>query len=1257
MHEFEMLQVPLVGRSLVEASAGTGKTYALSTLLVRLLLEQRHTIDQILVVTFTEAATMELKDRVRRRIQQAISILEALERPGAEVPSNADPILVDLARQQRQPKRALAALRSALNSFDDAAIFTIHGFCHRVLQENAFFSGVPFEAELLRDTRPMVEEVLLDYWSRTVSSSSLLFVERLRQPGRQLTPNTLKSFAQWVAQTKQLVVLPEDAPLPAELHTEAFCKAFQHAAELFDEREIRELLLNAGLHGNWYRKSSIPEWCKELRDYFSSPVVLPQVPERFEKFTTSSLRSAARAKAAPEHPFFDACDELLEQTRQFEEQVDTHILGFMRGLVNYVQQQMPARKEQQGLLSFDDLLGQLHDALLAASGPALAGAIRQRYPAALIDEFQDTDPTQYSIFERIYAGSANSMFLIGDPKQAIYSFRGADVFAYLVAAQSVKPERRYTMAVNYRSDADLVAATNHLFLDSPAPFFIRDIGFPDVHANQQGESALQIPEALGSAPFQFRFCQREQARSSRYAPSGQKAFDWNFKRRELPALVAREVLDLLQSDATLNGRALLPKDFAILTRTNAEAFDCQRALQALRIPSVVQGDRSVYEYEEAAELQLPLAAVLEPANTRAIRAALTTEMLGLTAEQLLALDTDDAAWDEWIERFRNYNQRWVSDGFVQMIRQVMQGCGISERLLGLIDGERRMTNLLHLVELLHTASTTQHLGPSGLFQHLAQQRTREFAIKDSEQIRLESDEDAVVLTTIHKSKGLEYPIVICPTLFNGMLVHPGDRNTTRFHDSDDHNRLKLDLGSTRLAAHQELMKEEAMAENLRLLYVALTRARHRTVVFWGAFREFQTSALGYLLHSAQFIPQGKAPSIDLCADYLRNRHDEALLKRLNDLAANCAGISVATIDHQQVKERLQSPGQYVPGVVRTTSLECRLVKSPIQVWARTASFTELSTHDSSATHSLGPAVVEGRDTDSTAVEPAAPRVRADQRCRLAEFPGGAQTGNLFHDLLEHADFQAPELESATIETALRAHGFADPQRRVDTSHTSGSGGSTLVELVQGAIEDFLQTEIQPGLRLAQLPASQRLNEMEFHLPAAGDANRPITPAALGQVFESHPSDALPAEYASELRKLNFLPLEGYLKGFIDLMFVHHTEAGERYYVVDYKTNNLGEHYAAYEHAALMQAMQHSHYYLQYHLYTLAVHRYLEQRVPNYDYEQSFGGVYYLFLRGMHPDNGARSGVFYEKPPPARLQALSELFPARITGASSLGGAA
>jgi exodeoxyribonuclease V beta subunit len=1218
---FDVLSLPSHQRALIEASAGTGKTYAISTLFVRLLLERDLDVDQLLVVTFTEAATAELKQRVRQRLGDALALCEAFESRGRpkSLPIEADD-LVRILDAQGDWANSAHKLQQALYSFDDVAIFTIHGFCHRALRENTFATRSSFDAELIKDLRPLTAEAMLDFWAREVATASVEFVRSLAAAG--FSPSTLENYANWVAQTRDVAAVPEPAGDPDEPSLEPLQRAYLEARAVYEPDSVKLLLLESGLNGTRYPVKRIGGWCRELDGFFVSDRVNTAFPEHFHKFGTCSLAAARTKKTVADlsHPFFGAIDELSNVRDAYIADMSLCIIAFQRRLIAFLNEQLAARKLAQRVVSFDDLLHQLAQSLGGPGGNFLAGAIRARYPIALIDEFQDTDPCQYSIFDRIYAGERASLFMIGDPKQAIYSFRGADVFAYLEAAESVPEAQRLTMTTNYRSAPELVAAVNALFDASSLPFYFPEIAYPHVEAREGARQPLTIPGAPNSAPLQFRFL-----RGSRKDQPGH-SLDRRFKERTLPRLVAAEVVQLLDSPARIDNRKLTPRDFAILTRTNAEAFDCQRALQSLGIPGVVLGDRSVYEYEEARDLELLLSAIVEPTNARALRTALMTDLLGQNASALMALDENELEWDEWVNKARAWNQRWLNHGFVQMTRQVLADCNIAERLLELTDGERRMTNLLHLIELLHTEAIRSHLGPSGVLRYLGEQRGRQYSPSDSEQIRLESDDDAVVLTTIHKSKGLEYPIVICPTLHNGMLTHHADELLVRFHDREAGSRLTLDLGSTKRLEHQEQMRVEALAENLRLLYVALTRAKYRCIVFWGPFRDFGQSALAYLLHARQITTGTEPPTISALKTHVSALTNDELLQRLRDLDPAGTTIGVSEPD----------PSHAPPHFSRTSStreqLRCRTIVAEQRqpaLWPRTSSFSSLASHDSQGHDPL-----EGRDLDTRAQLLAERQTTIllseqpgnDRLVTLADFPGGKATGNLYHSLLEHCDFQVTD-HSQLVQRTLREHGYAE-------AHSP---------LIAKSLAEVLTTEFAPGLSLSKVATQQRLNELEFTLPATAVGGAPALSAQrLAEVFRTHPSEAVSRQYADRVGRLGFAPLSGFLKGFVDLIFTHE----DRWYVVDYKTNNLGARYGDYRPPQVTTAMVESHYVLQYHLYTLALHRYLSTRIGDYNYELHFGGAYYLFLRGMHPEHGPAFGVFGERPPLARLDALSAIFTSR-----------
>jgi exodeoxyribonuclease V beta subunit len=558
---------------------------------------------------------------------------------------------------------------------------------------------------------------------------------------------------------------------------------------------------------------------------------------------------------------------------------------------------------------------------------------------------------------------------------------------------------------------------------------------------------------------------------------------------------------------------------------------------------------------------------------------------------------------------------------------------IFRRLLGLVDGERRVTNLMHLVELLHTKAVTHHLGPNALIQYLGEQRQGDTFPPDSEQVRLESDEQAVTLTTMHKSKGLEYPIVYLPHVGEGLLEHPNDRATLFFHDED--GTLKLDLGSDDFEKHRERFLWEKFAENLRVLYVALTRAKHQLNVFLGPSWNQDKSPLGYALFPPRAVgfDTEAPPETRQITEHLKSLSLDAMASRLEALCAEHPSLGLSRYRAGQEPTFSHRDSGSEP-----RKLRCKSLSRPIPKGFRTGSFTSLAHADPT----IAPHV--GRDWDewSESREAMAARIASkdlDRPILLRDFPRGAKAGNFFHELLEEVDFsllQAPE-SLPEISRRLGEYGY----------------DAAAADVVQAALKDVLKTPLEaplvtsPGplatgasrtpLSLGSVPKSARLAELEFHLPV-GAGSSALTSRALSALFRNHPSPELPARYADDVAQLGFEPLRGFLKGYIDLVFEHEG----RFFVVDYKTNHLGDTLRSYAASELQPAMASSHYYLQYHLYALALHRYLGLRLRDYDYDRHFGGVYYLFLKGMHPDTGRDAGIFYERPPIERIAGLSQL---------------
>ncbi len=1228
MRPLDPLAVPLGDTTLIEASAGTGKTWTLAMLYLRLLLERRFEVGQILVVTYTNAATAELRDRVRNRLREAVAYFEHVEagdqRPGGR--GDDDPLAVLAARCAADGGLADARkhLATALRSFDEAAIFTIHGFCQRILLENAFESGAPFEAELVTDESPLRSKVVKDFWVRALHDAPPLLVRCAS--AHQATPSDLARLAGKVLAHRDMPVVPDGMRRPPRDEAERVCAEWQRAVDeaariwSASRNEVRKLLLSREWQRRAFQERWVDSWCAALEAFLATARDgQPGACDKLFRFTTAELRkNTVPGKATLAHDLFDACDRLHAAQQRFEELAKTWFLGLKRELVDDVRREVERRHEAANTQSFDDLLYRLRDALLRpATGSALAAQIRERFRAALIDEFQDTDPVQYAIFREVYEGSGQPLFLIGDPKQAIYAFRGADVFTY-VDAKRAAGARAHTLEINYRSTPALVHGVNTLFSRARAPFLFDDIPFTTVkpragaRTELRGEIAARPPlELLVLTP-------PPDAKNGR--------MDKGWAKRRVPRMIAGEIVRLLASDATIGDRPLHAGDIAVLCRTNRQAMAVQEALRERGVPSVRQGDDSVFESEEAEEIERVLRAIAEPGDPRLLRAALATRLIGLDAQALAALQADEARWDDWAARLRDWLDTWTDHGFMAAFRRLLDVCEVQQRLLALEDGERRLTNVLHVAELLQAASREAHRGPLALVDWLTLMRTDEAAraevASESMQIRLESDAKAVQLVTIHRAKGLEYGIVYCPFTWDAMGLHDEDQRWIRFHD--EARKLRLDIGSEQSKQNLARAEIEAFAENLRLLYVAVTRARHRCTLVWGNVNFNEKASLGYLLHQPPGIDDG-LELLEATCERVKNLDQATLLADLRDLERLADGaieVREATLDDDVERRPL------------TTEPTATLAPLPTAdrtldgSW-RVSSFSGLAASGGR----LGHQAEEGLDHDATSdADPPLPAgaARGPEAVALHELPRGARTGELLHAILEHADFRErdPEALGAVVQNELRRYGFEPRWQPV------------LVE----ALLDVLATPLDgPGsFALCDVAPERRLNELQFLLPVEASFDR----ARLANCFARHAGGSYPADYPARIHKLGFRALQGFLGGFIDLVFEHRG----RWYVVDYKSNFLGPRADHYRARLLPQVMSLHHYYLQYHLYVLAVHRHLAARLRDYRYERDFGGVYYLFLRGMSAKHEPGCGVFHDRPSEALIEDLSRLLGGAPQGA-------
>ncbi len=1220
MHPLEPSTIPLTGTHLIEASAGTGKTYTITSLVLRLLLEKGWPIEELLIVTFTRAATAELRDRVWGRLRAARAAFERARRdPDAPVP--ADPVIARLV-ETLAADEACRRLSRAMQDFDRATISTIHGFCQRMLQENAFESGAPFQTELVGDDAAMRRAIARDHWALAVHDASPALVRRLAQ--RKQDPAAFLDLVSAAVSDADMPVRPDPAMLPpADAAGRAAAEASLGAAHATaariwaeDGSAVRALLRdNPDLNRNRYR--TLPA----KLDVLAAVLEAPAGPLGKEAARVAGLFSAAglavgvkKGKRAPVHPLFDALDALVAASAAALTELDLAIEHMRLGLVLHARQELPRRKDLAGVWSYDDLLVQLRDALADGADGPLARRIRGRYKAALIDEFQDTDPVQYAIFQTVWAGQPDTaLFLIGDPKQAIYAFRGADIHAYL-AARDDAADQTWTMTTNWRSDPGLLRAIGALYSRGVSPFVIPGIPYVPVGARPGAQDGLRDRSGARATPLEIAFLSRDGRTGRGRASNRITAAHSRFSER-----VAARIVALLKSGMTVDGVPLRPGHVAVLVGVHREAAAVQAALRALHVPSVRQTDESVLDTDATGWLLSLLRAVRSPRNGSLVRSAMATPLWGRTAQDLLELRDDEDGWVRVLARLTEWSRLWTERGPTPALRQLFRDLRVGERILSWPDGERIMTDLLHVAELLQDAATSGGRGPDALLRWLEDMRA-DARLRDSDagQLRLESDAEAVQILTIHKSKGLEFPIVFCPFLGKPAVLRERDKKLLRYTDADAGNGglRVLDIRDPTDPAKADALAAglgEAFAESMRLLYVALTRARHRCEIFWGATSGFDQSGLGFLLH-----PQVGDSAADKTRSWLEKATDAELMADLDVLRAAAPGdIAVRQLDDAE-------PAPWHGRADVPPTLTARRPRSLAPGWS-TSSFSRLASAGSADERV---AADEARDHDERTAPPAAPPSPDGPVVPLEDFPRGARAGNLLHDILEHADFAwragDRQLEDLVSRTLTRY----------------GQDAACWTARLGAALEGVFDTPLgtaagEPCLR--DVPRSQRISEMEFILPVAhADRARALTPARLSAALRAHAGPGCPPGYADAVERLRFRELQGWMRGFIDLVYCWKG----RWFVVDYKSNHLGGRAPGYRGAALDAAMAHHHYVLQYHLYSVALHRALEQRLAGYDPAEHFGGVRYLFLRGMAPGHAPGTGVFQDAPPPALLDALS-----------------
>jgi len=1225
--------IPLKGRHLIEASAGTGKTYNITRIYLRLLLERELKVEEILLMTFTKDATQELRGRIDGFIREALNNWQTL--------CVEDKYFQAISERVSKDKIEFL-LKRALLFLDEAAIFTIHGFCQRALTQHAFASGLPFNANMSTNSNELVLEAVQD-WYRQLAKQNTVDFALVAQFWS--TPSTfVASFAKAISHRSELSVVDVQSIVTK------FTQLAKQAGTALAENSS---LLDEGLVA--HKKADEQE--KRAAELVKLSAWLTQISEcqgELELLSAIALPMPDYLLNGNRHPkaFKTQLAQVLINAKDIKTQVKDlakHInkakaYQLVRIAIYQIRKQVIQTKEQLNCLDFDDLINTLADCLQNSSPHqeknVLAQTLLAQYPVALVDEFQDTDPQQFAILQGIYyqhnqrhnqnANQYNealsqtktndiALYLIGDPKQAIYGFRGGDIFAYLNARSDC--DYHWLMDTNWRSSPDMVEAYNQVFLhgkelqgkkldndkaNGNAPsVFGYDIPYQAVLAGKQINSILDRQQNDDRALQFIHFTGEDEGEKVKQSV-----------RPLMATWCANEIVNLLNKNGS-NGK-IKPQDIAILVRDGREATDIKEALLRANLASVFLSDRAnLFHSEQAKQLIQLLKGILAPEDERIYLSALACGLLGFNAIALYKLQQDESAYQALKFSFFDYRAQWQRQGFITMAVNLMhQHFDLSQaNMHG--NMARSLTNLLHLFEILQSASQ-QFLQPQELLYWFEQQCNEDNSGTISEleaEQRLESDGNLIRIVTQHGAKGLEYPVVFIPfaTRHKDPLKF-GTKSVNYLEYHNEQGQLCLSLDGDEQA--KSLMANEAYAESIRLLYVAITRAEHRCYILSTAFDKYASSPLGKSLQwqSEQDITQSLQQLVD--------KSPEAISLQQVSFDEIIAG------DNLLQQNDAQIPALQVSKFVGKIERDWWL--SSFSALSRNLRHGGVSSPDRDSTELFENNIANYNENYNNK--------KSLLRFQLAK---GAHSGNLLHDILEHSNFKnSADVDNNLLESTkwpLVKYGEL----------ASGFNETDLVTWLDEIVNTPLlsNNKYAESFCLSDIVTQKTLRESEFYFPM-----EKASVASLEKLLTDHRNTDSETQNHKNVRLPSYKSLKGMMHGFIDLVF----EQDGKYYVCDYKSSHLGDDFSDYNHEALRHNIEKNYYDLQYLIYSLALHRYLKQNLADYNAEEHFGGIYYLYLRGMsrgmsHDEVYKGAGVYYRQITLTELTQLDVLFLGEVLG--------
>jgi exodeoxyribonuclease V beta subunit len=1266
MRALDAANAALGGTQLIEASAGTGKTWTLCVIYLRLLLETPLKVQQILVVTFTTAAVAELRERIRARLLQARDALERSQYALVDL-QEADALMAQIlprlpaghAGRQAACAAALRSLNEALQDFDQAAIHTIHAFCQSALQQAVLAGGGTLDLQAVAEEAPLRLRVAQDWWRDVLLARAQHPALARYLVAKQDSP---ERWAEWLERSLRRPGAqqrwPQDPSLPLDHAWQNWCSAHAEVVRIWPAEAAPVKLLLEGAAASLSGKTHTPELLLKSYAAWDAAVCCSTAEEAFARLQpadsigdlarlgSAKLKAKAKAPAIPPHSFFGTAQAWIDAQQALTEALQGARLALLREWMESGPQRLRQAHAQAHTIGYNGMLQGLYERVCTQPDGAFLNALRKNLRAALIDEFQDTDPLQFEIFERVFGRAGAPLVLVGDPKQSIYQFRGADLHAYLRAAR-LSPQRS-TLLEQQRACEPLMNGLNALFGHNPAAFVLEGVEHQFVRYGSKPRSSFEDRSADRAA---LQLWQLPLASDGKHLPL-------QAARQLAAASCASEVARLLRASAEglvrLGDKPLAASDIAIVVRTRSQAELARSALARLGLDSARLSEASIFASPAAADMLALLSAWLQPTQSGLLRAALATVAMGWDAHALAESVQAPERLEAPTHRVAAYAQAWRDHGLGPALRRWLHEEDVRARLLALRDGERRLSNVLHLSELLAEQARTAE-SPQALLQWLRQRLQAPRREDEEHQLRLAGDAALVQIVTIHGSKGLEYPLVFLPFAWDAGRAKQGF--PCEWHQDD--GQAVLDFSQSLDPQALASQTRERHAEDVRLWYVALTRAVHRCTMVIGhaggsnSLGQQRKSALNWLLHKA---PAAGAQALGA---WLQTPPDEAdSMRRWQAFAdAHAPGVACTPLPPAEARpwERAQSRQ---PAVAALPSPP----RMPSAWWI--GSFSGLvqpskTSERSAADHDLAPSLFAPPEQPEAALpdEAETPGVQDASPGQDAAAGAGGQTpldaddvlglprgpvaGELVHAVFELADFSQPQTWPHAIDSALDLHRLPPEAGAGANAAAPATGGSTSAQaahatwraMLQRMLRDVLTTPLSAGLALQTLKPAQRLSEWAFHLRAPGLRAATLEAWLRREGFATTP--------------LDFGLLQGYLQGFVDLVFEH---AG-RYHLIDWKSNHLGSRLADYNAAQLARSMNEHAYGLQGMLYALALHRHLRASLPGYRHELHFGRVMFLFVRGLRPasqppGDSAQAGEYAWRPSLAQLEALDAMLEGR-----------